>query len=368
MKIAYVFADSPGEWNSSEWRCAIPARAINRHRRHTAQLLDIQSFSQNTSEAQEICSCSDVIIIQRDLFGPVLTAIQRWKARDKTVIVDFDDAYDLMPSTVQNSQFWIKGLLPSPKSNPSKEGALLDPPPLTQFKWGLRLAHAATVPSNQLAEDWAGYAKIYLLPNFIELERYLTVTSQSHSGVIIGWGGSFSHLQSFHEFGLVIALRKVCRARPRVKILICGDRRVFDDLALPASQSIFQPWVKAADWPLVLANFDIGLAPLSGPYDDRRSWIKLLEYMVMKIPWVASDSPAYHPFRSLGWLNRNNAATWERVLLDMVDHIQAHSREAQDEPYLFGISQGIDENIEKVLSTYTSIATNVYGPQPQFVI
>jgi len=365
VKITYVYADSAEEWNCSEWRCAIPARAINRQKRHQAQLLDIQSFAQNTPEAQEICGSSDIIVVQRNLFGQVLTAIQRWKARDKTVIVDFDDAYDLMPPTVQNSLFWTKGLVHSQKPG-SSEFTPLDPPPLTQFKWGLRLAHAATVPSSQLAEDWIGYAKMYVLPNYVELERYFKVKPQPHSAVIIGWGGSFSHLQSFKDSGLETALRKVCRARPKVKVLICGDRRVFDSLELPASQSIFQPWVKVSDWPLVLANFDIGLGPLFGLYDDRRSTIKLLEYMVMKIPWVASDSPAYHHLRNYGWLIQNDVVTWERVLLDMVDHLQDHQREAQKEPFLFGISQGIDENIEKVLATYSSIATTVYGSQPQF--
>jgi glycosyltransferase involved in cell wall biosynthesis len=239
---------------------------------------------------------------------------------------------------------------------------------LTQFKWGLRLVHAATVPSNRLAEDWQGYTNTYILPNYIELERYIRKVQQPHSGVIIGWGGSLSHLQSFQDSGLVSALIRVCQARPNVKVMICGDRRVFDKLALPKTQSIFQPWVSPDDWPDVLANFDIGLAPLSGPYDERRSWIKVLEYMVMKIPWIASDNSAYHSLRSYGWLVQNNSAAWERVLLDMVDHIQAYKNDAAGDPYLFGIGQNIEENIENVLSTYATIANKALGSQPQFAL
>lgn len=109
MHIVYVYANSSEEWNSAEWRCAIPARAIQRSRLHTAQLLDIQSFAQNTPQAQKACLEADVIVIQRDLFGPVLNPIQRWKARDKIVIADFDDAYQLMPATDKDYHFWVEG-------------------------------------------------------------------------------------------------------------------------------------------------------------------------------------------------------------------------------------------------------------------
>jgi len=365
LKITYVYADSAEEWNCSEWRCAIPARAINRLRNHSAQLLDIQSFAQNTPQAQEICAASDLIIVQRNLFGPVLTAIQRWKARDKVLLVDFDDAYPLMPPEGKNYSFWVEGktLRQVPGREPVWE--TLDPHPLTQFKWGLRLAHAAMVPSARLAEDWRAYQDIHLLPNFIELERYSRVGIHSHEGVIIGWGGSLSHLHSFTESGLLAALQRVCNARRQVKIMICGDPRVYDQIAIPNEQKLFQAWVPASEWPRVLSCFDIGLAPLSGPYDDRRSWIKVLEYMVMKIPWVASDSPAYNDLRPYGWLVQNTTGAWERVLLDMVDHIGDHKSEAARDPYLYGISQNIDENIEKVLSLYSTIAVKALGEHTQ---
>jgi hypothetical protein len=40
-------------------------------------MLDINSFINNTQEAQELCNAADIIVIQRNLFGPVLAAIQR---------------------------------------------------------------------------------------------------------------------------------------------------------------------------------------------------------------------------------------------------------------------------------------------------
>jgi glycosyltransferase involved in cell wall biosynthesis len=358
MKVIYVYADSSLEWNCSEWRCAVPERAINRAGRNNAEMLSIADFGENTPAAQALCESADVIVVQRNLFGPVLSAIQHWKARDKVVIADFDDAYNLMPPDNVSYPFWSQGILNSPDGKPKR----MDPLPLTQFKWGLRLVHAGTVPSKRLADDWQSFTEMHYLPNFIDLKYYENITYQKHEGVIIGWGGSLSHLQSFSGSGVMTALKRVCRARPQVKVMICGsDRRIVEHLSLPHDRIIYRPWVPYNEWAQVLANFDIGIAPLYGSYDERRSWIKVLEYMVMKIPWVASEGPAYQDLRAYGWLVKNTPSSWERVLLDIVDHLGDYKNEASGDPYLFGISQSVDENVNKILSTYASIYERVMG-------
>ena len=351
MKIVYVYADKPGEWNSSEWRCAIPARSINQTGRHKAELINIQDFSANTTVARKACNDADVLVIQRKLYGPVLAAIQHWKARDKAIVVDFDNAYQLIPETHPDYAFWALGF----EDRPGGEQVKLDPTPLKEFQWGLRLAHAVTVPSKRLADDWQAYANVQYLPNYIELRNYEFACAESHNGTIIGWGGSASHTDSFRGSGVFEALRNVCHVRPDVKIMICGARSVYDQLPVPEEQKIFQPWVPYTRWPQMLSSFDIGLAPLFGEYDQRRSWIKALEYMVMKIPWVASESPAYNDLRGYGWMVKNTPGAWERVLLDMVDNREAYKKEAAGEAYVFSIGQNIDENIDAVLATYASI-------------
>lgn len=358
MKIVYVYADSPKEWNCSEWRCAVPARALNRSGRHTAELVSLEDFMRNTPEVDAACSAADVIVIQRNLFGPTLSAIQHWKARDKVMVADFDDAYNYIHPTNASFHFWNEGQLRKPDGTQEQ----MDPPPLTQFKWGLRLVHATTVPSKRLADDWQSYTDMYYLPNFIDLRRYENNVPQPHDGIILGWGGSVSHLQSFEGSGILTALKRVCKARSQVKVMVCGsDKRIFDQLPLPPEQKIHQPWVPYSEWARVLSQFDIGLAPLFGAFDERRSWIKVLEYLVMKIPWIASDGPAYQDLRSYGWLVRNTAAAWERVLMDLVDHIEQYRQEAAGDPYLFGIAQSVDENIEKIIGTYTTIMERAFG-------
>jgi hypothetical protein len=354
MNIVYVYADSEQEWNCSEWRCAIPARALNRTGRHQASLLSLEDFAHHTPAARQACQPADVIVVQRNLFGPVLSAMHHWKARDKVVVVDFDDAYSLMPPGNVSYPLWHQGVTQGPTGLPAR----IHPPPLTQFKWGLQLAHAATVPSKRLADDWRAYTDVHYLPNYIDLRHYETVPPEPHSGVCLGWGGSLSHLESFTGSSILTALQRVCRARPQVTVAICGsDRRIFDRLPLPAAQKRLLPWVPYADWPRRLASFDIGLAPLHGAYDERRSWIKVLEYMVMKIPWVASEGAPYQDLRGYGWLVKNTPGAWERVLLDMVDHLDDHRAEAAREPHLFGLGQAIDANVDHLVATYETIAS-----------
>lgn len=362
MNIVYVHADTPEEWNCSEWRCAVPARAINRTKRHKADLLCLNDFAANSPKALEVCDPADIIVVERNLIGPVLPAIQHWKARDKVVIVDFDDAYNLMPSTNPSYSYWAKGIKTKKQPNGEIQEYVFDPPPLTQFKWGLRLVHAATVPSRRLADDWRDFTDVYYQPNFIDLEKYHNVTLAPHEGINIGWGGSLSHLASFKKSGVLEALRRVCKARSQVKVIIAGgDRRIFDLIDLPENQKVLLPWVPYTEWAQVLSKFDIGFAPLHGPYDERRSWIKVLEYMVMKIPWIASEGPAYSDLREYGWLVKNNPSAWERVLLDLVDNVAGYKAEATRLPYLYGISQSIDENVNKLIATYQNVANRVFG-------
>lgn len=361
MKIVYVYADNPQEWNSSEWRCAVPTRAINRNGLHQAELLSITDFAFSTEEARIKCTDADVIVIQRMLVNEVLTAIQHWKARDKVVIAEFDDAFDLIEeSNVAAYEYWKKAIR---RKEVDGETVLekIDPDPLTQFKWGLRLVHAGTTPSKRLCEDWKAFTDMHYLPNYIELENYASFDQKPISDeIIIGWGGSASHYQSF-SISVGQALKRICKLRPMVKVMICGsDTRLIQKLGIPKEQIIHQPWVKYSEWPEVLSNFDIGIAPLQGDYDDRRSWIKILEYMVMRIPWVASEGPSYYDYRDYGWLVKNNSRAWERVLLDMVDHIQTHKNEAAREPYIFGISKNIDDNLDHVINTYAKIKEQAY--------
>ena len=356
MNITYVYADSPEEWNCAEWRIAIPARAIEKTGNHSAKMIYHIDFMHNTAEAQASCAQADIIVVQRNLIGRMLTMIQHWKALEKTIIADFDDAYNLMHPTVKNHKFWIEGLIAVKGPDGNEHDEKINPNPLTQFKMGLRLVNAATVPCRQLAEDWKDYTSVNIVPNYLELSKYLSVQPpEPHPEIVIGWGGSLSHLQSFTNSGVLKALKNVCRKRPQVRVLICGDERVYEKINLPKKQKKYYPYVPIDQWPELLRWFDIGIAPLEGEYDKRRSWIKVLEYMIMKIPWIASNYPAYEDLTQFGKLVNNKAEEWEDAILDVVDNIEDYRNKAATESYQYACQQGIEENINRIISLYARI-------------
>jgi hypothetical protein len=43
-------------------------------------MLSLDDFAHNTAAAQSTCESAEVIVVQRNLLGPVLSAIQHWKA------------------------------------------------------------------------------------------------------------------------------------------------------------------------------------------------------------------------------------------------------------------------------------------------
>jgi glycosyltransferase involved in cell wall biosynthesis len=313
-------------------------------------------FINNPVYARQVCESADIIVIHSILFGPILTEVNHWLAHNKIVVVDFDEAYNLIPPGNDRHLFWHHGQI-------NRNEILADmivPPPLAQFKTGLQKVHAAIAPSQRLADDWSQYTDVHYLPNYIDLDYYENVLSKPDDEIIVGWGGEPAFTRAFSASGVAQALQRVCQARPAVKVMICGgDLDIEDQLCLPPEQLIHQAWVPYDEWGCLLSRFDIGIAPLCGSYDDRRSWIRVLEYMVMKIPWVASDGPAYRDLKQYGILVDNNPEVWEQALLELIDHRDSYRKEAAGAPYLFGVSQSIDANVERVLAVYTAILYRV---------
>jgi len=341
LTTTFFKADHPNELNSSRFLCIMPHNAL-KDAGFTSYLFDLDEY--DTSFAQHACKNSDTIIYERNLVGPIISEIKKWREAGKRVIITFDDAYNLMPITTPSYQYWQKGIRP--------DGVVVSPAPINQFKMGLRLASAATCPSRKLAEDWSDYTKTYYLQNHIEVDAY-KVKREERDTINIGWGGSITHYHSFVESGLPIALKNVCHKRKQVKILVAGDPRIFNSIPVPESQKEHIRWVLHQYWPQNLSKFDIAISPMSGAYDHRRSYIKALEYMIMKIPWVASRGSAYDEVAGFGTLVENNPKAWEKALLKIVDNYTEYKLRAACQPYEFALRHDIHENLDRYIGIYT---------------
>jgi len=360
MKIVYVYADSLKEWNCSEWNAIIPAKNINKTKKHTAKTIQINDFIKNNEETQKACSEADIIVVERNYFGDTLTMMQFWKVRNKTILCIFDDAYDIMHPQNISYKFWTHGEVRGKDKDGKDAVALMQPKPLEQFVWGLKIAKGIQVPSVNLAKDWSKYNQTFYVHNFLDLDKYMNIEPlYKHDDLIIGWCGSLSHHSSFTDSGVMIALKNIAKRYPKVKVLISGDKRIYD--LLEVENKVFQKFVPAEQWTPLLKTLDIGLAPLSGEYDKRRSWIKALEYMALKVPWIATNYPTYDELHDYGTMTENGYKNWEDTISNMIENYSEAKEKADTIAYKFALNQSSEENVVKVtLPLYQKLLNSPY--------
>ncbi|MHC1782812.1 MAG: hypothetical protein AB9891_08665 [Anaerolineaceae bacterium] len=362
MKISFIYPENEIFWDSNSRRCVGPARAINRTGRHSAALISHTEFINPQPYNTRILEQSDILVIHRNLWGRTQTKIHHWQARGKTVIGDFEDAYQLFTPEALRQIYCEENNISTSEVSDEKNA----PPLLTQFKWGLQLVNAATVPSMRLADEWQAYKRIEIVPDYIDLERYQDKIPQEHQGVILGWCGRISQVDCLEKSGLLPALQEVCRSRPEVSVMICVDQpEEIEDLGIPSDQLILKQRNVISNWPDPLTLMDIGLIPSGGIYDQRGGAGTVLEYLVMKIPWIASIGHVLHEQRLFGWQVENLPEAWQRILIEMVDHIDDYRLEASLTPYLYGLAQSLDENIFHTIETYAKIAGFISNHIPE---
>lgn len=356
MIITYVHSNNPADSLRVQLRCRNFADAINRIGWHSTNLLDLETFIQNTPEAQAICEASDLLVIHRYLYGPVLPAIEYWKARDKKVIVDFDQAINYLTPDIPIHSFWLQA---QPFQQHVEGGHMATKPmessPLEQFKWGLGLIDAAVVSSMRLVVDWSPFTDVYEIPDYLNTDQYPAYKQTEENEIHIGLANG-ARSSSIRNSGLFSALNNICQTRPNVKLVLCGQEDEYCPfLEIPSEQLVIHRSGLFEDWVALLQTMDIGLVPIYGDYDLRLSRINLLEFMISKIPWIASSQPAFREFSRYGRLVQNSAENWEAAILKAIDSLPSQQAWASGEPFLFALSQDVNENIDKVVKLFTYI-------------
>ncbi len=345
MKFLFVVADTEREWNCSEWRVAIPARTINKSEHHSAALINWEQFGHfEKPEVQDRVGPCDVIMYQRNLFcEPYLSAVEYWQGLGKAVILDLDDAYPILPWSNPAHGFWIQ--------DNRKLKERLGHTPLEGLENGAQLVDAVSSPSKLICRDWSRHGMVLWIPNFPQGEWYEDLPGKPDNmkdRIVIGWGGSISHYDGFWLSGVRQALTNVCQRHPEVLFKFCGnDGRIYFQLPIGTRNKVWQQGVPPAEWPKVISTFDIGIAPMDlvGPYESRKSWLKGAEYLLAKVPWIASDCPSYQDLREHGHLIGNSPAEWEAALEDMIANLDREKERAAAEAYEFGLSLTMENNV-----------------------
>ncbi len=357
MIITYIYSNRSEDQIRAQFRCRNLAEAINRTGTHRAHLLELKAFIHNTPEALEVCAQSDLLVIFRYLYGDILAAIEYWQARDKKIMIDFDQAVQFLTPARPDYAFWLAGE-PLAADLPVTR---ITPPPLEQFKWGLGLVDAATVVSSRLADDWAQATSVYELPDYLNTDQY-PVLGQGHGNEIwLGLGQSLG-LVELRASGLAEALPRVLRAVPQAR-LVWSDPETAPAAALgldPAQVSLQTPR-SFDEWVSLLLQYDLGLAPSAGDYALRLGPVHLLEFMIAKIPWVASEQSAFRHLAQYGRWVQNSAQAWETALLEAIHHLAAYRKKAAREPFLFALGQDVGANLDKALKIYSTVLSQEPG-------
>lgn len=340
MFVTYVRSIAVEDQYPAIWRCETLAGAIQRTGRHQATVIDLDAFQRHMPAARSACERADLIVLHRHLTAPVMETALRWKAAGKRIVVDLDEPLRQA----------LPALVPVGVGGPAADL------PAEDFYASLRLVDAITSPSARLTDDWQVPVPIFQIPDYLDLERYLDLMPTRTDCIRIGLGGGQVPYASMAASGLLSALAQVCRQRLQVKLLIFGAdlslKRYLERIEAPSE---VHGWVPAEEWPQYLTQIDVGLAPIAGQAEQRKSWQRLLEYMIRSIPWVASDQLPYRALGRYGRLVANVEAGWEEALLEVIDNIDAYRARASKEAFLFALGQDIDENIEKVIAQYRTI-------------
>lgn len=365
MNIVHFISDGFREYNSSNYRVSIPASALQKSGLAKVVILGIQQWLAQSSEAKLACARADVIVLQRVLIDDSLPQVDYWRNRGKAIVIDFDDAYDLIRPDNAAYGFWHGGEIDVTLGTGYKYKRKMEPHPVEQFKNGLSHVSALTTPSRVLCNDWSRYAPAEYLPNYLDLPRYERFQKKQNEKITIGWGGSLSHIPGFTDSGISQALGQLFSERDDIQFLLVGDDRVIKELPIPAKQKLYCPYVKFNDWPGVLLRYDIGIAPLFGKYDCRRSHLKVMEYVAMGLPYIATRSAVYREFFDAGGLyveqgdldkcDVGNAEGWYTAIKEVVDSFDNYKSIAAQSKIDFRSTYDVNLNVNNIIDTYTRI-------------
>jgi len=231
-------------------------------------LLDLNGEATRAGRLPDV----DVVHIHRYSEGVMRREAERLRERGVAIVWDNDD--DLTGSPLKT-----KGGLRGQREQ-AHATAMVE------------LADVVTTTSDYLAEQFRrwGAAEAHVVANYIPAYYAVDRPPERRDDVVtIGWIGAGEHRYDLEQLGLGATLERLAAAHPQVRVATVGVR-----VGLPAERCSHTPLAEHPQLAQHVATYDVGLAPIVDiPFNRARSDVKLKEYAVMGVPWLASPIGPY---------------------------------------------------------------------------
>lgn len=152
-----------------------------------------------------------------------------------------------------------------------------------------------TTTNDALAERYReiGARTVIPIPNFLTRPS-LATPRRKHEGTVLGYIGWVDHQDDWDHLGLQEIVEDLLDAHADLRVESVGPI----DLRLPRDRYHSYGVLPFDRLPQAIAGFDIAIAPLIDKLGNAtRSDIKLKEYAIAGVPWLASD---YGPYVGFG--------------------------------------------------------------------
>ncbi len=269
---------------------------------------------------------SDIVFFQRPMFEWPWIGLERWAARGRKSIFDFDDAIYLN------------------RGGRAKLARLVG------------CVDRVIAGNRTLAEAAAAPEKTAVIPTAIDTVRFAGQATRSTVGpqVVVGWTGTAGNYPQLAtaQRGIAAALR-----RTGARFLVICDKpppALLSDL-----RPDYLPWVATREVP-DLTRIDIGVMPLpDSPYARGKCAFKLLQYMAIGRPAVASpvgtNTEVITP-GSDGFL-ADSAEQWEEHLVRLIDDPELRRRVGR----AARLRVEADYSIAALLPRYLALLAQLHG-------